>query len=789
MNDELFINGTLVPLSESIPFPITYQIADIKNPQQRKGANSKTITIPGTETTLRLMTGVFSLSISKQASTTDNGFFNFDPTVKSTARVYSNGILVFNGVCQLLSAKLNGGVWSFDLTLFSDFINFMNTLDTIKVNELDWSEYDHDLTNLNVQNSWGGQIEINALTTPNQTLGQWDGLGYYYGLIDYGFTRVNASTFRIEEIAPQIFSYDIIKKTFEAVGITIESTFLESDFYKKILCAWEGGQLPIVTLADRANQSVTTLEENSITGGFSIVGHFPIFPYYNQADEGTPNEGRLYYWITANSALIASVFNPMNIGVVTDPSSQLTNDYPFTVTLLNDGIYDFLYSGTLEFNAKIVDNQGTEALIYSEGFMTYDFYIVLKKNNVVIDTILISEFYTAVAGDPRQQFIAFDIQRPLELKSSDVIDVQLRITNKPIQGSFFPDGTGLSGSTSFFTDYTISINGPQPTVDIQKTDTSFVPGQNVSLRYFAPSMSCSEYLKGIFKQWNLHVMPDPNDDKLLYIEPLEDFYKPSNDAEDWTQLVDYSKTFEIIPTASIASKSYFLGFKDDKDEFNERYLNDTALQYGSKKIQSGIDFSQSELQTILPFSNKPICLIPTTDLIVPRSYQIKDLLIAPKKGTPFHVLIGATSLGTFPAAWTLIDEVPANVPFVNYPYVGHLDNHITPTFDMNFGVPEFVFYTAASYTSNNLYTYHERFILEVVDRYGKILKASFNLTKADINQLDMSILKNIDGVIFRLQKVNNYDPTKNDASTLCELIKFVETQKGKTGSPTVPEGN
>jgi hypothetical protein len=48
MAGELFINDRLVDLDQSIPFPLTFNISDIKDLTARKGNKSKTIKLPGT---------------------------------------------------------------------------------------------------------------------------------------------------------------------------------------------------------------------------------------------------------------------------------------------------------------------------------------------------------------------------------------------------------------------------------------------------------------------------------------------------------------------------------------------------------------------------------------------------------------------------------------------------------------------------------------------------------------------------------------------------------------------
>jgi hypothetical protein len=159
---------------------------------------------------------------------------------------------------------------------------------------------------------------------------------------------------------------------------------------------------------------------------------------------------------------------------------------------------------------------------------------------------------------------------------------------------------------------------------------------------------------------------------------------------------------------------------------------------------------------------------------VPRSYQINfdefgNGQIVLKKGKSFIVQLGEMRAGN----WEHRDEFGTDFPQITYPYVGHLDDIDAPTFDLNFGVPQVVYYAATIYTNNNLYAYHEKFIKEIVSRFGKLLTCYLMIDSDIINKLDFRNLINIDGVVYRLQKINDYDSGKGQ-STMVELIRILE---------------
>jgi hypothetical protein len=105
-------------------------------------------------------------------------------------------------------------------------------------------------------------------------------------------------------------------------------------------------------------------------------------------------------------------------------------------------------------------------------------------------------------------------------------------------------------------------------------------------------------------------------------------------------------------------------------------------------------------------------------------------------------------------------------------YAGHLDNPVSPTLDLSFGVPQEIYYNTNLYTNNNIFNrFHKKLIDEITDRDSKILTAYFYLRPSDIRNLDFRNQFYFQNDYFRLNKVFDYDPLKNDV-TKCEFLKI-----------------
>ena len=109
--------------------------------------------------------------------------------------------------------------------------------------------------------------------------------------------------------------------------------------------------------------------------------------------------------------------------------------------------------------------------------------------------------------------------------------------------------------------------------------------------------------------------------------------------------------------------------------------------------------------------------------------------------------------------------------FRSYPYLGHVNDPQRPTYDINFGQTVGLYYPQTYVTNNNLFNiYWENFINELSDRDSRIMTAEFYLTSYDIAEFKFSDNIFIKDQYFKVNKITNYDPTK-EALVKVELIK------------------
>ena len=751
MAGELFINGRLVDIDQDAPFPLTFNISDIKDLTARKGNKSKTITLPGTKNNTALMLSVYTLSATEKISDTDSDFVDFDPSIKAECQYYQNGLLEFNGIAQLMNCKQLSGIWSFDITLVSDTIDYISRLQQIKVNELGWSEYDHLLTYANQQDTWSGIIQLNGSPSSNYDSQGWTGEGYYYGLIDYGYTRPTADTFAVENIPPQVFCYEVLKKAFEYCGISWDSNFLETQTFKKLLLAYDGGELPLIDSSQANNDSLFTTEDNN-TNGYIFNGQFSDFL------EPGEQTGSI-------NTQVRSFLDQYDCTVTQDNLSQAQGTSPLSFVSASDGLFKINYYGDHDVDIAISGNGAGAYTING----SYQVRLEIIKNGAYLTSDLIYE--GALTTTSTSLSFSFNYSREINTLINDEIRVNLR---------FVVNNTTIirSGISNYTISFQVSSNTAE--LDVLKQQQGLTAGGTVALAPFLPNMTCDVFFKAFVSAFNLYVKPSIEDATVLEIEPLNDFYNASGDAIDWSSKIDRSQEIMVEPTINFASKNYKFNFTQDTDYWNQRYQNDVNKQYGSFLIESQSQFSVNSTDFLLPFSQKLLVQIPGdspgtfTDLIVPRSFDLKTnengtSEIVLKKGKSFIVQLGGLRTGD----WIHLDENDSPHNETSYPYVGHLDSLDSPSFDFNWGVPDYIFWVTNNYPSNNLYLYHDTFIKELLSRYGKKLTCYVMLNPQDINSLNFRNLINIDGVVYRLLSISDYLSGSN-VSTKVELLRIIK---------------
>ncbi len=133
----------------------------------------------------------------------------------------------------------------------------------------------------------------------------------------------------------------------------------------------------------------------------------------------------------------------------------------------------------------------------------------------------------------------------------------------------------------------------------------------------------SDLLQDLQKMFNLQFMPDPQDPKLLYIEPWKDFYS-SGSVVDWSQKSDENAEQVLTNGDPNAYTNIVFKYKDMGDYLSKTYKQSYPLAregYGGRIFNTGNFYGKGDKVV------ETLCgtLIPasfSTDKIVGRTWDI-----------------------------------------------------------------------------------------------------------------------------------------------------------------------
>lgn len=568
---EIKADGFYLDLSESIPVPINYAIADVRDPSKRKRNFTKEIDLPDTSNNRAFFNGAFSLHI------TDDGI-NFDATKKIEAVVYKNGIpIMTDAVIKLNEVKRLGKEITFNVTLFSETVDVFLLLSSVNVNELDWSAYDHALTKANIEASWTAAI----------------GTGYYYPLIERGNGRIGNTTWRTIDFIPYVYHREVLIKCLEFAGIEYDSNFIDSNRYKNVLFGWGGGVPPQLSAADIAQREVDadTVDFVTTLTGQNILNNIVTFGGVQQVLQSN------FYPVTLNGSNTTLVENTDDLNQLNDAqiSVQRTGNYTIDVAIDVDYTYDI----------------GTMTLISA-----YNPVLQVLRNGQIV-AVSNTALTNGLSGT-----VSLTLTKNIFVQAGDLITFRI----DPANVNATPNPTVDTVTLDLDSNATGTIN-------FSCIDTALTDGGTVVLNQFLPAMKCSDFLLGSIRQFNLY-QSDADIFGNVTIEPTSDYYSTTNIFDDITELIDHKKEFILTPLANSQAKEYIFTYKSNKDQEAKTYFDKWGENYGDYTYTQGSYYAKGQMKVELPWSCI-IPYEISTGILVPRFVIADEVgNLTPNKGEP-----------------------------------------------------------------------------------------------------------------------------------------------------------
>ncbi len=282
-----------------------------------------------------------------------------------------------------------------------------------------------------------------------------------------------------------------------------------------------------------------------------------------------------------------------------------------------------------------------------------------------------------------------------------------------------------------------------------------------------------DFLLSLVKLFNLYVYEDKFDERLLYIEPFVDFYsEESQNAVDWTYKLN-RENISLTPMSEINAKIYNFKYASDTDFWNDLYKKRYNIPYGSYIYDTQFEFVSQSTDVQLIFAPTPLVGYGGEEKVYPTIYKLSDNA---EETIDSVIRIMQTKKVTGVTSWNILDGVSVLTSPTTYGYAGHFDDPDNVTNDLNFGATEELFFVlvAGDLTVTQFNLYWSAYMAEITDKDSKLMTGKFYLTPADILNLDFSVYVNVDGNLFRINKIVDYNLLKPD---LCEvqLLKVINT--------------
>ena len=386
------------------------------------------------------------------------------------------------------------------------------------------------------------------------------------------------------------------------------------------------------------------------------------------------------------------------------------------ISQLNEGITMRLASGASTFLATIIDNvQGGE---------------------------FNSETYAITTA-------------PILLDSTDSVTLQYALTNSGHTVEFTGTNALGAGGTGFAV---TEITDP-------------LSGQTVDIAGNMPVMKQIDFVSGLQKMFNLVFIPDRNNSKHLYIEPLGD-YLASGDKIDWTNKIDLSKDIQVEPTTDLQARTYEWTHSNGKDLVNDLVQKNASRTYGRYRVNDPEnDFASGTKKIQTAFAPHVVSYIPGTDYAIHRMLAdtvnedktIKDPL--PRLSFWNGLTQGLLDYYNDSTGVTLETRYPMLSQFsASYPSVGDED--------LSFGVERPFHRVQANPVNTLYYKYWMPWVNELYSSDARIVTAYFRLTASEIATFKFSDKIFIKDTYFRILSIANYDPTTENIVQV-RLVKIL----------------
>ena len=774
----LYINDKKADIGEDFIVSLNYSFTDVERPTAVKNSFSKTVELLGTPNNNKIFEQYFD---------TKHKIISFNPAERIPFQLFLGSDLLEQGYIKLDSITRLNGIWRYAVTFYGSLGEFFYTLSSSTLEDLstyfnidisinketvynDWISYPQNDTKICWVPEYGGIYDdfnndtIQVTQTDTQELGE-------------ELDQFQVGDFRSYMQRPAAYVGSIIEGICAQSGfdVSIDESFTtrSNPYWENLVCTF-----PLLDMSEKSQRWITNTFElnNKNAGPFGPTNSSFYFDY----TYSTSQDFSSYNFIgpgldTTFSARVATSHTDIN-----EITCRLTLTFLDTVTgTVTNTKETILFLGPdIEYEPK-----ENEQLIRMTSMQSYD-----------------SQYNTIMFYDPSTG-----------VSSSSV---KLRFSGDTVRSTYMTSvkpglNIKLEGVTLFTTSFTGNILGVT-----YANPENFRSQKRIHFNDVAHNgIKQSDFLLSYAKTFGLLFKKDKHNKKIDIL--TRNSYFQNYNVLDWSDKLDLSKELTINPL-TFDSKYYSFKFNDAKSSYLDAYNKDTGKIYGQKLIDtdyeinnetkellSGTVFTQPITSTeyiwkyyytegingVSYYANTIYDATPrpsnfdwdghtrkrnNNDMqlyfrLQPRTVDYKIWL---SDDTPMQVYSQEFNyVYRSPALAALYTKSVSSIPYyTDYIKVG--DDGFNENFSLLFSKPDKT-YNGMSYSdaSAGIYSrFWEKYLTDLYDKNNKIVTAYFYLEPADMLNFDFKDFVFVDGVIYHVNNIYDYNPLK-EQSTKVELVQ------------------
>jgi hypothetical protein len=717
-------------------FPLNFQVGDIRDLSLRKGSFSKTITLTGSKNNNDLLNHYYDVNI--QAGTFDINKVTKCAVIQNGVPIIEDALLQLVNVTKQQVTSAHEEYVTYEVLIKDTKAEFFTAITNKELTDLDFTDLNHTFDSAAIVSGFSNTVT--------------DGYKYFLpgsGDVHYG----------VNEFKPAIFAKTYFDRIFAQAGFSYDWSGLTAAHFDKLIIPYNGdaNDFDYKDYLVEANNAFTTSTVQSIgqNNNFQQTINTVWTETLDNQNVFTPATGTYTAPFSTSAAQAQFYFYEvtLNYDLILDNQSGVTA-YP--AYQFNNGTWQstiFLYKPFV--STRTSASNDTKVYIYNNPAYVNNSNWV----NVVPQSSPIAAGQTTIhSASTTVTVIAAGPGTPPHIVAGNLIQLAVGVDMQPYNNNPRWHKSSLSGANA---QVNVILDVTDIRIKILPSPSVIINGGTLLVNEYIPSkIKQSDFVKSVFQMYNLYVDIDTDQPNKLILTHRDDYYDSGKEV-DWTYKLDKSKDQELIFLPDLTNKKLVLTYKQDSDDPNKTYAEVTKEVYGQVQYTFDNEYVKDVDTKELIFSPTPI-----TKTIF-GAYVPMLAGAAPK--TNIRILYDG-GLGTC-SPYNIYDYGTTGlIGEINYPMVGHFNNPLNPTFDINFATCDFYYYSPQSLTNNNLYNLYWRRTINQIN-VGKMLIANFNLKEDDIQALKLNDKIRIDNSWWNINKVIDYDASRNTL-TKVELISI-----------------